>query len=85
MTWLENLTENGENGGVLKTNWLLIFNYLVSLAQYSSGSPVIGDSIVAAEIGISVHQNPEIIPLCFAVITSFSHVEKAGESPLQHS
>mmetsp|Transcript_16375 Transcript_16375/g.17111 ORF Transcript_16375/g.17111 Transcript_16375/m.17111 type:complete len:489 (-) Transcript_16375:120-1586(-) len=84
MIWLKNLTKTGENGGTLKANWLLIFHYLVSLAQNSSDLPVIGNSIVAAEIGISVHQIPEIIPLCFVFITSLAHVHKMGESPLQN-
>ena len=38
---------------------------------------------MSAEIGIS-YPTPEIIPLCFAVITSLGHSYNIGENPLQN-
>ena len=81
MPWLQNVTKDDER---LKTNWLLIFRYLVFLIQENIwGLTVIGKEIVAAEIGIS-YPTPEIIPLCFVLITSLASFKKVGENPLQN-
>jgi hypothetical protein len=71
MPWLQNVTNNDEP---LKTNWLLIFQYLLSLIEEEKdahGLFVIGQSIVDPEIGISFPY-PEIIPLCFVLLTSMA-------------
>jgi hypothetical protein len=80
MPWLQNVTNNDEP---LTTNWLLIFRYLLSLIEEEKdahGLFVIGQSIVDAESGISFPY-PEIIPLCFVLLTSMASTMKVGETP----
>jgi len=67
-----------------KLTGFLIFQYLLYLIKEdATGLFVIGQAIVAAEIGIAF-PNPEITPICFVVITAMACTMNVGENPLQN-
>jgi hypothetical protein len=81
MVWVNNIIRL-DHGGPLKSNWLLIYRYLIRFVEESSeGLAELEEEIVAAEIG---KRSPlEIIPLCFVAIVGRASLKYCGEDPVQ--